>query len=91
MAIIRFKSRSLIRRFGSKPVRVPDSLAKQYIDRSQAIEVRKEVIAEEEVPSIEEVVPDEILPEENEEDSDEDTEDQDSEEEKMEIKIKRKK
>ena len=77
MAIIRFKSRSLIRRFGSKPVRVPEPLAKQYIDRNQAIEVRKEVVVEEEVPGIEEAVPDEILPEEKEEVSEEEDDVQD--------------
>ena len=57
MAIIRFKSRSLIRRFGSDPVRVSDSLAKQYTDRGQAIE--EKAFAEEEVSSIEEAVPNE--------------------------------
>ncbi len=81
MVIIRFKSRSLIRRFGSKPVRVSDALAKQYIDRSQAITVKKEAVVAEEVQDIEEVIPYESQPEENEEVTDEE------EEEKIEIKI----
>ena len=87
MAIIRFKSRSLIRRFGSDPVRVSDSLAKQYTDRGQAIE--EKAFAEEEVPKIEEVIPnEETSPEEKEEAPDED---QDSEEEQIELKITTKK
>ena len=95
MAIIRFKSRSLIRRFGTKPVEVSDSLAKQYTDRGQAIfarsameEVEEEIIEEtseeiEEVEEeVEEVSSDESLPEEKEEVTDEEnnTQDQDSEE-----------
>ena len=87
MAIIRFKSRSLIRRFGSDPVRVSDSLAKQYTDRGQAIE--EKAFAEEEVPSIEEVVPNKENPSEEEEEVTE--EGQDSEEEQIELKITTKK
>jgi len=98
MAIIRFKSRALIRRFGSAPVEVPDSLAKQYTDRGQAIyarsarEVKAEEVVEEEVVEEEEVLSDEDLSEEKEAVSDEepDTQDQDSEEEKIEVKITKK-
>jgi len=89
MAIIRFKSRSLIRRFGTKPVRLNDSLAKQFVDRGQASTVRKEIVVEEEVLNIEDITPDSIPPEEEEEVSEEeiDTEDEDSEEEQIEVKI----
>lgn len=83
MVVIRFKSRSLIRRFGSKPVRVSEALAKQYIDRSQAISIKKEAVIEEEVQNIEEVIPYESPPEGNEEVTDE------GEEEKIEIKIRK--
>jgi hypothetical protein len=83
MVVIRFKSRSLIRRFGSKPVRVSEALAKQYIDRNQAISIKKEAVIEEEVQNIEEVIPYESPPEGNEEVTDE------GEEEKIEIKIRK--
>jgi hypothetical protein len=56
MAKIRFKTRSLIRRFGSKPVEVSEALAKQYIDRRQAIElsVKERIVEVEEVVEEEE-------------------------------------
>jgi hypothetical protein len=83
MVVIRFKSRSLIRRFGSKPVRVSEALAKHYTDRNQAISIKKEAVIEEEVQNIEEVIPYESPPEGNEEVTDE------GEEEKIEIKIRK--
>ena len=76
MAIIRFKTRSLIKRFGTKPVRVPDNLAKQYLDRGQAVPVRKSIAKIEEV---EEEIIEEI----------EEVEEEEEAEEKMEIKIKK--
>jgi hypothetical protein len=53
---IRFKTRSLIRRFGTDPVNVSEELAKQYTDRGQAIFVKMPVkkTEEEEVEKEEE-------------------------------------
>ena len=48
MAKIRYKTRSLIRRFGSGPVVVTKALAKQYIDRGQAVRVKKSIVKVEE-------------------------------------------
>ncbi len=48
MAKIRYKTRSLIRRFGSGPVVVTKALAKQYIDRGQAVAVKKSIVKVEE-------------------------------------------
>lgn len=78
MAIIRFKTRSLIRRFGSKPVEVSEALAKQYIDRRQAIPVKERITKVEEVK--------EELVEKSEEVEEKD---QDSKEEELELKIKK--
>jgi hypothetical protein len=81
MAIIRFKTRSLIRRFGSKPVEVSEALAKQYIDRRQAIELSvKERIVEVEEVVEEEVVEEEVVEKE---------ETSDDKEEELELKIKK--
>ena len=55
MSIIKFKSRSLIRRFGTKPVRVPRELAKQYIDRGHAIPVAKKAIKVKDIEEIKEI------------------------------------
>jgi hypothetical protein len=74
MAIIRFKTRSLIRRFGSKPVEVSEALAKQYIDRRQAIPVKERIV------EVEEVVEEEVVEEE---------ETSDDKEEELELKIKK--
>ena len=41
MPKIRFKTRSLIRKFGAGPVNVDKGLAKHYVDRGQAIFVKK--------------------------------------------------
>jgi len=79
MAKIRFKTRSLIRRFGSKPVEVSEALAKQYIDRRQAIPVKERIVVEEEVVE-EEVVEEEVVEEE---------ETSDDKEEELELKIKK--
>lgn len=86
MAIIKFKTRSLIRRFGTKPVIVPDNLAKQFLDRGQAESVRKKIIEEDPVP-IEEAKGD-VEEEENEVIETEDK-GEEVEEEKFEIKIKK--
>jgi hypothetical protein len=80
MAKIRYKTRALIRRFGSGPVVVTKALAKQYIDRGQAVRVKKSIVkvedpVEETVEESQEVeveVPDEV-------------------EEKVEVKIKKNK
>ena len=77
MAKIRYKTRSLIRRFGSGPVVVTKALAKQYIDRGQAVRVKKSIVKVED--PVEETV------EETVEDS------QKVEEESIKIKIKKNK
>ncbi len=95
MTLIRFKTRSLIRRFGTGVVDINDSLAKRYLDRGQAISVReKTVIVEEESDgSVEEVdVVDEVSSESQEEVVDEvSSESQEEVEEKVEVKIKKNK
>ena len=86
MSIIKFKSRSLIRRFGTKPVRVPRELAKQYIDRGHAIPVAKKAIKVKDIEEIKEInevtVEEEETPEKVEEALEE-------VEEKFEVKIKK--
>ena len=56
MAKIRYKTRSLIRRFGSGPVVVTKALAKQYIDRGQAVRVKKSIVKVEEPVEEEETI-----------------------------------
>lgn len=76
MALIRFKTRSLIRRFGTGPVDINDSLAKRFLDRGQAIHVRDKTDEVEEEAEVEEVGSSESQEE--------------VEEEKVEVKIKKK-
>ena len=91
---IRFKNRSLIRRFGSDPVEVSESLAKQYTDRGQAIYVRERLAKKKEKE--EETPPEVSEGEEQEETPEEETEEVEEEEiedteDKIEVKIKKKK
>ena len=60
MAKIRFKLKSLIQRFGTKPIEVSESMAKQYVDRNQAVLIREGVakVKEVEVKEVIEKVPD---------------------------------
>ena len=93
MAIVRFKTRSLIERFGSKPITISDALAKQYVDRRLAILVEKKVAEVEEVEVVdevssesqEEIVEEEVVEEEVVEEA------APAEEEKIEVKIKKNK
>ena len=85
MALIRFKTRSLIRRFGTGPVDINDSLAKRFLDRGQAVTVREKTAILEEVEEIgssesQEEVVDEVS-----------SESQEEVEEKIEVKIKKNK
>ena len=56
MAKIRYKTRSLIRRFGPDPVVVSKALAKQYIDRGQAVAVKKSIVKKKEPVEEEETI-----------------------------------
>ena len=92
MSIIKFKSRSLIRRFGTKPVRVPRELAKQYIDRGHAIPVAKKAIKVkdiEEIKEIKEIEQTEEFTVEEEETPEKVEEALEEVEEKFEVKIKK--
>jgi hypothetical protein len=97
----------LIRRFGSGPIEVSDALAKQYIDRNQAIKVREVVVKDEETGEVKKEVvgdleeleetpepdsQDESPPDEEEKTPETEEDAKDQDdEEKVEIKIKRKK
>jgi hypothetical protein len=105
MTLIRFKTRSLIRRLGTEPVEVSEALAKQYIDRGQAIKVKVATVKDEKTGEVkEEIVGDleeEETPDSQEEsppseeetapETEEATQDQDEEEEKLEVKITKRK
>lgn len=99
MPLIRFKTRSLIRRFGTAPVEMNEGLVQHYVDRGQAIKVKEVVVKDEETGEETTEVVGDLEDLEEKTDSDEEsppdeeqaseTEDDPKDEEKVEVKIKK--
>lgn len=92
MPLIKFKTRSLIRRFGVGAVDMPEGLVKQYVDRGHAVRVKSVQVVDKDGEVKEEIVGDidseESLQEEEDTETQDDAQDQE-EEEKVEVKIKK--
>ncbi len=91
MPLIKFKTRSLIRRFGVGAIEMPEGLVKQYVDRGHAVRVKSVQVVDKDGEVKEEIVGDIDTEESLQEEEDTETQDdtQDQEEKKVEVKIKK--